>query len=180
MKTIKTLKLSSFFLFILIATQSCMVSSLHPLYTNKEIIHKEELNGKWQTNDETIIEITTVTDSIGLETSSKEDHFFMGIDQKKKEEQPISSTKKSSNKDSKMKSTLSKEERFFMGLDQKKKKEQSISSTNKNAKKKDTLSKEERFFMGLDHKKQDIQPGIKNKMKLHICPKIMRQKQTLN
>jgi len=97
-----------------------MVSSLHPLYTNKERIHKEELCGKWQTNDETIIEITTVIDSIGLETSSKEDHFFMGLDQKKKDEQPISSTKKSTNKDCKKKNTLSKEERFFMGLDHKK------------------------------------------------------------
>lgn len=63
MKTIKTLKLSSLFLFILIATQSCMVSSLHPLYTDKDRIYKEELNGTWIDIDSTNYKISTHLES---------------------------------------------------------------------------------------------------------------------
>ncbi|WP_421918244.1 hypothetical protein [Marinifilum sp.] len=55
------------FLFILIvATQSCTVSSLNPLYTDKDRVHLEELNGEWIDQDQTIYEIKTIVDSLGL------------------------------------------------------------------------------------------------------------------
>lgn len=62
-KQIKIFKLSALFLFILIATQSCMVSSLHPLYTNMDRVHLDELNAKWIDSDSTIYSITTKIDS---------------------------------------------------------------------------------------------------------------------
>ena len=59
----KLLKISSLFLFVFITTQSCMVSSLHPMYTNKDRVYKEELCGKWNDEEGAIFEITTVIDS---------------------------------------------------------------------------------------------------------------------
>ena len=47
MKTIKIFQLSSFFLFILITAQSCMVSSLNPLYTHKDRILNTKIEGEW-------------------------------------------------------------------------------------------------------------------------------------
>ncbi|PCH69158.1 MAG: hypothetical protein COC06_08095 [Bacteroidales bacterium] len=99
-KQFRILKVSSLFLFMLIATQSCMVSSLHPLYTNKDRVHKEELCGKWQNDEQSIFEITTMVDSSKLifnqkypfdsDLGSKEDekqtfyeHFMTSIDSSK-------------------------------------------------------------------------------------------------
>lgn len=63
MKTIKIFKLNLLFLFILIATQSCVVSSLHPLYTKIDLCAPRELNGTWIDNDKTIYEVKTMIDS---------------------------------------------------------------------------------------------------------------------
>ena len=148
MKTIKIFKLSSLFLMILIATQSCMVSSIHPLYTNKDRVHKEELCGKWQTKDKTIIEITTVTDSIELETLNNEERFMLGLDKKKKEKQSITSSKKTTSLNSKKKEILSNEERFMMGLDHNK---QEVKSDIKNR-----MKQEEYFFFPNNKKSYQI------------------------
>jgi len=53
MKTIKIFKLSSLFLFILLATQSCMVSSLYPLYTENDLITENKIEGEWIDSDST-------------------------------------------------------------------------------------------------------------------------------
>ncbi|MDE5420633.1 hypothetical protein L3073_00255 [Ancylomarina sp. DW003] len=157
MKTIKIFKLNSFFLFILIATQSCMVSSLHPLYTSTNLIHKEELNGKWQTNDGTKIEITTITDTTGLAEQSKNMQDISKIKHKVGTKLKVKYSKNRIDKDSVETETLSKEERFMMGLNKEKENGQSISSTKKNS----DLSKEERFMMGLDQPKKG---GNQNKI----------------
>ncbi len=55
----KLLKISTLFLFILFVTQSCTISSLHPLYTYKDRVHKEELNGSWVDSKGNHYEVTT-------------------------------------------------------------------------------------------------------------------------
>lgn len=91
-KQLGILKVSTLFLFILIATQSCMVSSLHPLYTDIDRVHLDKLDGVWLEEDNTRFEITTIVDSVGLESKkaktdpkemSVEDAFFNGLDGKK-------------------------------------------------------------------------------------------------
>ncbi|WP_321299676.1 hypothetical protein [Marinifilum fragile] len=69
MKTeqIKRIKLFGFFIILLVATQSCVVSSLHPLYTDSDRVHLEELEGVWLEDDKTRYEITTIVDTTGLE-----------------------------------------------------------------------------------------------------------------
>tara|TARA_R110001583_G_scaffold25760_9_gene93134 strand:+ start:3272 stop:4012 length:741 start_codon:yes stop_codon:yes gene_type:complete len=62
MKTIKIFKLSSFFLFILIAAQSCMVSSLNPLYTHKDRILNDRIEGEWIDSDKNNYKITLLTE----------------------------------------------------------------------------------------------------------------------
>jgi len=92
MKT-KQFKFSCLFLLILFATQSCVVSSLHPLYTDSDRVHLDELDGVWMEEDKTRYEITTIVDSTGLEAKkdktnpkgmSKEEAFFNGSGGKKK------------------------------------------------------------------------------------------------
>ncbi|MCZ4694136.1 hypothetical protein DWB61_02450 [Ancylomarina euxinus] len=63
MKTIKILKLNSLVLIILIVTQSCVVSSLNPLYTNTDQIHLDELNGVWEGDEKDQYIIRTIVDS---------------------------------------------------------------------------------------------------------------------
>lgn len=152
MKTIKTLKFSSLFLFILIATQSCMVSSLHPLYTDNDRVHKEELNGIWIGDDDKRIEITTVTDTTGLAVQSKNVQNISKIKDKAGVKFKVKYSYNKKDNDSVAKDSLSKEERFMMGLDKKKNEEQSTGSTKENS----NLSKEDRFMMGLDQDKKSI------------------------
>ena len=161
MKTIKIFRLSSLFLFILIASQSCMVSSLHPLYTDANIVHKEELNGKWISDDETRIEIKTITDTTGLAQQSKNMQNVSKIKHKPGVKLKVKYSYNKKDKDSIAKNALSKEERFMMGLDKNEKTEQAISSTKKNS----TLSKEERFMMGLDQGQKDNKPNKMPSMK---------------
>ncbi|WP_372751173.1 hypothetical protein [Labilibaculum sp.] len=73
MKT-KYFKLSCLFLFILFATQSCVVSSLHPLYTDSDRVHLDDLDGVWIDEDHEIIEIKTIVDS--TESDKTEQFFF--------------------------------------------------------------------------------------------------------
>ncbi|MGZ2371909.1 hypothetical protein ACXR6G_19205 [Ancylomarina sp. YFZ004] len=152
MKTIKILKLSSLFLFILIAAQSCVVSSLHPLYTDNYRVHKEELDGIWIGDDGTRVEITTITDTTGLAEQSKNMQNISKIKDKPGVKFKVKYSYNKKDKDSVAKDFLSKEERFMMGLDKKKNEEQSTSSTKENS----NLSKEDRFMMGLDQDKKDI------------------------
>jgi len=109
MKT-KQFKFSCLFLLILFATQSCVVSSLHPLYTDSDRVHLDELDGVWMEEDKTRYEITTIVDSTGLEAKkeknipkgmSKEEAFFNGSGAKKK------------------KSTIKEENAFFEGKSKK-------------------------------------------------------------
>ena len=160
MKTIKIFKLSSLFLFILIAAQSCVVSSLHPLYTDNYRVHKEELDGIWIGDDGTRVEITTITDTTGLADQSKNMQNISKIKDKPGVKFKVKYSRKKIDRDSVEDGLLSKEERFMMGLDKEKKKEQDISSTKKNS----PLSKEELFMMGSDHKK-DIKPNKMPSMK---------------
>jgi len=115
MKTIKIFKLSSLLLFALIATQSCMVTSLHPLYTNTSLVHIDKLNGKWIDDDSTTYEIHTVVDSVDTDYLSKEECFMQGLNfgTKKENIKPKQSINTAN---------LSKEERFMQGLSSKTKK----------------------------------------------------------
>lgn len=63
----KISKLTFLFLLVLLAAQSCMVSSLHPLYRDRDRVHLDELNGVWIDKDQTRYEITTVVDTTGLD-----------------------------------------------------------------------------------------------------------------
>ena len=65
-KKIKKLKLIGFFILLVVATQSCVVSSLNPLYTDNDRVHLDELDGEWIDQDQTIYEIKTIVDSLGL------------------------------------------------------------------------------------------------------------------
>ncbi|PKQ65614.1 hypothetical protein BZG02_01005 [Labilibaculum filiforme] len=85
-----------------------MVSSLHPLYTSKDRVHLDELDGVWVSEEKDRFEIKTIIDSTGLkamknknyqEGMSKEDAFFFG----------------KTNKESNSK----KEEDFFAGKEKK-------------------------------------------------------------
>jgi hypothetical protein len=69
MKTeqIKRIKLFGIFIILLVAAQSCVVSSLHPLYTDDSRVHLDELNGVWVNKEGAIYQITTIIDSSGLE-----------------------------------------------------------------------------------------------------------------
>lgn len=118
MKT-KHFKLSCLFLLILFVTQSCVVSSLHPLYTDSDRVHLDELDGVWMEEDKTRYEITTIVDSTGLEVKkdktnpkgmSKEEAFFNGSGGKKK------------------KASIEEENEFFEG----KSKKRNISDADKN------------------------------------------------
>lgn len=73
MKTeqMKRIKLFGIFIILLVATQSCVVSSLHPLYTDSDRVHLNELDGVWQEDDKTRYEITTIVDTTGLEDQLK-------------------------------------------------------------------------------------------------------------
>ncbi|PXX98985.1 hypothetical protein DF185_13965 [Marinifilum breve] len=68
MKTeqMKRIKLIGFFIVLLVATQSCVVSSLHPLYTDSDRVHLDELDGVWIENDEVRYEITTIVDTTDM------------------------------------------------------------------------------------------------------------------
>lgn len=153
-KQYKTLKLSCLFLLVLFTTQSCMVSSLNPLYSDMERIHKEELNGKWIEDDGTRIEIITITDTTGLAKQSKN---MQGITKLKHKKDVKFKVKYSANKrikESAEKDPLSEENRFMMGLNKKKNEEQFTGSSKKN----NSLSKEDRFMMGLDQDKKAVHP----------------------
>jgi|GEM_PF-2710290 len=65
MKTeqIKRIKLFGIFIILLVATQSCVVSSLNPLYTNMDRIHLDELDGVWEGNEKDRYIIKTIVDS---------------------------------------------------------------------------------------------------------------------
>ncbi|WP_321517019.1 hypothetical protein [Marinifilum fragile] len=75
MKTeqIKRIKLFGFFIILLVATQSCVVSSLNPLYTNTDRIHLDELNGVWQGNEKDQYIIKTIVDSSDIRIKAKLD-----------------------------------------------------------------------------------------------------------
>ena len=86
-------KFSSILIFVLLFAQSCVVSSLHPLYTDKDRVHLDELDGVWMEEDSTRYVITTIVDSTGLEAKtekenpegmSKEEAFFYGSGIKKR------------------------------------------------------------------------------------------------
>jgi hypothetical protein len=62
-KQIKKIKLIGFLILLLAATQSCVVSSLNPLYTNTDRIHLDELNGDWVDNEKNRYTIKTIIDS---------------------------------------------------------------------------------------------------------------------
>ncbi|RKE03813.1 hypothetical protein [Marinifilum flexuosum] len=68
MKTeqIKRIKLFGIFIILLVATQSCVVSSLHPLYTDSDRVHLDELDGVWVDEDKTRYEITTIVDTTDM------------------------------------------------------------------------------------------------------------------
>ncbi|GAB7088382.1 hypothetical protein [Marinifilum fragile] len=75
MKTeqIKRIKFIGFFIILLVATQSCVVSSLNPLYTNTDRIHLDELNGVWQGNEKDQYIIKTIVDSSDYKANIKID-----------------------------------------------------------------------------------------------------------
>lgn len=62
MKTIKIFKLSCLFLFVLITAQSCMVSSLNPLYTNKDRTLNNKIEGEWIDSDSNNYKISLQTE----------------------------------------------------------------------------------------------------------------------
>jgi hypothetical protein len=95
MKTekMKRIKLIGFIIVLLVATQSCVVSSLHPLYTDSDRVHLDELDGVWGDDEKGRYEIITIVDSTGLEVKkkktnhkemTKEEAFFYGNGSKKK------------------------------------------------------------------------------------------------
>jgi len=132
-----------------------MVSSLHPLYTDANRVYKEELNGKWITDDDDIIEITTITDTTGL---AQQPNSMQNISKIKDKPGVKFKVKYSYNKrdnDSVTEDSLSKEERFMMGLDKKENEEQSTNSTIENS----NLSKEDRFMMGINQDKKGVKPN---------------------
>lgn len=160
----KLIKISSLFLFILIATQSCVVSSLHPLYTDSDRVHLDELDGVWISQDNERYEITTIADSleskeIVLNTDYKfgahkgdlgEINYAIRHNSKLKEEEFFEGSDKRSSENKKQ---LSKEDAFFNGTGGKKKKtitEEENAFFEGNAKNrsedKDQMSKEERYF----------------------------------
>jgi len=51
---------------ILIATQSCVVTSLHPLYTDSDRVHLDELDGIWIDKDKSRYKITTIIDTTDM------------------------------------------------------------------------------------------------------------------
>jgi len=139
MKAIKILKLSSLLIFIIIATQSCMVSSLYPLYDNTNLVHIDKLNGKWLDDDNNIYEITTVVDSINTANLSKEELFMRGL-----KSQPKKTNIKK--KVSKNTANLSKEELFMRGISSETKKSNIKSKDIENEKiKKKIIQLEKRY-----------------------------------
>ncbi|WP_282014348.1 hypothetical protein [Marinifilum flexuosum] len=68
MKTeqMKRIKLIGFIIVLLVATQSCVVSSLHPLYTDSDRVHLDELDGVWVDEDKTRYEIKTIVDTADM------------------------------------------------------------------------------------------------------------------
>lgn len=72
-KQIRSIKFIGFFILLLAATQSCVVSSLHPLYTNTDRIHLDELNGVWEGQEKDRYIIKTIVDSSDLKTKGRLD-----------------------------------------------------------------------------------------------------------
>nr|WP_320118368.1 hypothetical protein [uncultured Marinifilum sp.] len=137
----KISKLSCLFLLILFVTQSCVVSSLHPLYTDEDRVHLDELDGVWMEDDKTRYEITTIIDSLGNEkivlnssdkfgsdkVDLKEINYAIEHSSKLNEEEFFEGNTKSSSEDNEQ---MSKEEAFFNGNSGKKKK---VSTEEENA-----------------------------------------------
>lgn len=160
----KIFKLSCLFLLILFVTQSCVVNSLYPLYTDNDRVHLDELDGMWISNDNERYEITTIVDSLENENivlnstdkfgsdkvDLKEIKYAIKHNSKLKEEEFFEGNNKSSSED---KEQMSKEEAFFNGVGGKKK---NITTDEENAffeggdrnscKDKDQMNKEERYF----------------------------------
>ncbi|NOU60217.1 hypothetical protein [Marinifilum caeruleilacunae] len=72
-KQLKRIKLIGIFLLLLAATQSCVVSSLNPLYTNTDRIHLDELNGVWKGEEKDRYIIKTIVDSSSHKINGKPD-----------------------------------------------------------------------------------------------------------
>ena len=101
-KYINRAKVIGFIFILIVAIQSCAVSSLHPLYTGKDRVHLDELDGTWIDEDQTIYEIKTIVDSLGLNepvVKTKEDEdsfnfdFFTTEQEKQKKIKKIASYK---------------------------------------------------------------------------------------
>lgn len=73
MKTeqMKRIKLIGFFIVLIVATQSCVVSSLHPLYTNMDRVHLDELDGVWEDDEKDRLIIKTIVDSSDYKLKGK-------------------------------------------------------------------------------------------------------------
>lgn len=61
----KTTQLALFLFILLASVQSCVLTSIHPLYSNDVLTHLTELNGVWKDADNEV-RITTVIDTVGV------------------------------------------------------------------------------------------------------------------
>ncbi len=61
---------------LVITMSSCLVKSLHPFYTEKDIVYKPELNGKWQGADSTTWEIRQHTVFAGFGKDNKPSNCY--------------------------------------------------------------------------------------------------------
>jgi hypothetical protein len=90
------IRIGILFLLVAIGLQSCVVSSLHPLYTDSSRVHIDNLDGFWIEDGELTYEITTIVDTTGLHSKkkknkngmSKEEAFFYGKTKANKSNNP--------------------------------------------------------------------------------------------